>query len=120
MGAPPLSFVGTHVFGELTGLGFDMLNDLPFLENSLIESIPAGGATPCGHMSKRFMPHGVTILILLSESHASIHTYPEHGCLFFDIFTCGNCQPERILDSLINLLKPKQTRKSVIARGGLP
>jgi S-adenosylmethionine decarboxylase len=118
MNTPHTTFLGTHIFGELTGLDFNVLNDLSFLENSLIDSIPAGGATVCGHISKQFFPHGVTTLVLLSESHASIHTYPERGCLFFDIFTCGNCKPDLILDSLVNLLNPKKIRKSVISRGG--
>ncbi|MPQ65882.1 MULTISPECIES: adenosylmethionine decarboxylase [unclassified Pseudomonas] len=111
------TFLGTHIFGELTGLDFDRLNDLPFLEKSLIDSISAGGATVCGHLSKQFSPCGVTTLVLLSESHASIHTYPECGGLFFDIFTCGNCKPDLILEAFVSRLSPGSVRRSIIFRG---
>lgn len=107
---------GTHVFGELCGVAFSVLNDAGLIEQYLIESIPFGGATICGYLSKCFSPHGVTSLVLLSESHAAIHTYPETGCLFFDIFTCGDCKPDLILDSLIEKLKPSKTNRSVVIR----
>ncbi|SDB66393.1 S-adenosylmethionine decarboxylase [Pseudomonas sp. NFACC23-1] len=99
------------------GLEFQMLDNLPLLESLLLSSVSTGGATVCGYISKKFIPHGVTTLVLLSESHASIHTYPECGFLFFDIFTCGNCQTDLILDALIDNLNPKTVRKSIIHRG---
>lgn len=117
MQAASAIFEGTHIFGELTGLDFHILNDLPLLESSLVDSVSAGGATVCGYISQKFLPYGVTTLVLLSESHASIHTYPEHGCLFFDIFTCGDCKPDLILESLVSVLNPGKIRKSIIHRG---
>ncbi|MBX8551059.1 MULTISPECIES: adenosylmethionine decarboxylase [Pseudomonas syringae group] len=110
------AFSGTHIFGQLSGLDFELLNDLRFLEGSLLDSISIGGATVCGYISKKFEPQGATTLILLSESHASIHTYPEIGCLFFDIFTCGDCSPDLMVDSLILKLKPTTISKSSIVR----
>ena len=48
------------------------------------------------------------MIILLSESHASIHTYPEHGGCFVDFFTCGTtCKPENFDKYMQNYLKPK-------------
>ena len=38
-------------------------------------------------VAKRFAPQGATVIALLAESHASVHTYPEHGSLFADVFT---------------------------------
>ncbi|MHC8412352.1 adenosylmethionine decarboxylase [Pseudomonas sp. Hz4] len=112
------AYPGVHIFGELKGLDFKLLNNLPLLESSLIKSITAGGATVCGYVSKQFSPHGVTTLVLLSESHASIHTYPEDGFLFFDIFTCGVCKPDLILESLVEMFKPMEVIQSKILRGG--
>ena len=40
---------------------------------------------------------GYTAFLLLSESHASIHTWPEHGTATIDIFMCGDCNPEEAL-----------------------
>ena len=103
-------FDGQHVFGEFYGVSPSILNNLNFLEESLVDSISKGGATLCSIQSKKFSPSGVTILALLSESHASIHTYPEHSAMFFDIFTCGDhCYPTRIARRLEALLKPQET-----------
>jgi S-adenosylmethionine decarboxylase len=58
------------------------------------------------------------VLALLAESHASIHSYPEAGSLFFDAFTCGsNCEPERILDAVVEALMPTEVRSNLIWRG---
>ncbi|MGV8921069.1 MAG: adenosylmethionine decarboxylase [Pseudomonas sp.] len=110
------SLSGLHILGELSGLSFENLNNLILLENLLLEAIPLGGATVCGHISKQFQPHGVTVLVLLSESHASIHTYPEAGCLFLDIFTCGDCRPQLILNKIIDTLMPGKLSISTVAR----
>ncbi|MBX8496733.1 adenosylmethionine decarboxylase [Pseudomonas cichorii] len=110
------TFSGTHIFGQFSGLEFEILNDLRFLEGSLLDSVSVGGATVCGYISRKFEPQGATTLVLLSESHASIHTYPEIGCLFFDIFTCGDCRPDLMVDSLILKLKPTTISRSSIVR----
>ena len=111
-------FYGVHVFGEMYGLTFSDLNDLKKLEKILREGIKKSGATLCSVQSKRFTPSGVTLLGLLSESHASLHTYPDFGSLFFDAFTCGStCDPRKIADEFIRLLKPKSHSLKVIKRG---
>lgn len=117
MNIPQASLSGVHIFGELDGIDFSLLNDLKFLESSLIKALISGGVTVCGHVSKQFSPHGVTTLVLLSESHASIHTYPEEGFLFFDLFTCGAIDPEAVLEPLVAMLRPEKVRKSKVFRG---
>jgi S-adenosylmethionine decarboxylase proenzyme len=60
-----------------------------FLSEALQQALKQAGATVCDVVSKRFDPQGVTVLALLAESHASVHTYPERGSVFADVFTCG-------------------------------
>lgn len=52
------------------------------------------GATVLSSSSHKFEPQGVTAILLLSESHISIHTWPEKRFATCDIFTCGSCIPE--------------------------
>jgi S-adenosylmethionine decarboxylase len=112
------NFYGIHVFGEMYGIGFADLNDVKKLEDILSKGIEKSGASLCSIQSKSFSPCGVTILGLLSESHASIHTYPDFGSLFFDTFTCGNsCDPQKVADELIAVLQPKKHNLQVIIRG---
>ena len=115
-------FHGVHVLGELYEVQPHLLQDEHLLEGCLREGIENSGASLCGIQTKKFDEGGgVTILALLSESHASIHTYPERGALFFDAFTCGTrCQTQKIADALIQALKPGHTDLQSIQRGETP
>ncbi len=111
-------FQGIHVLGEFYGIKQEHLDNPELLEALLRKGIEASGATLCGIQVKKFEPSGVTLLALLSESHASIHTYPGDGSLFFDAFTCGTtCEPSKIADALIAGLHPSHTELQTIRRG---
>jgi S-adenosylmethionine decarboxylase len=101
-------FRGTHLLGELYDVPSHVLDDDKHLQQVLLEAIPHGTATVLGVQSKKFEPVGVTILILLAESHASIHTYPENKSLFLDIFTCGDCKPMKIFEYFVNAINAEQ------------
>ena len=81
--------VGRHLLGTLTGCDKRILDDVEALEYHVEKAIRACGFKPLGKVSHKFEPQGASVVILLEESHASIHTYPEHGLAFVDIFTCG-------------------------------
>lgn len=111
-------FIGTHILGEFYGVSYEKINSLDFMENLLVKGVEATKATICGTSIKKFKPYGLTILILLSESHVAIHTYPEKGSIFFDIFTCGlKCFPEKFVDIMVNELNPIEKKISIIERG---
>ena len=111
-------FIGVHIFGEMYGIDSKYLNDCNILKEALEDGIKQSGATLCSMQEKSFSPSGATLLALLSESHASIQTYPEFNALFFDAFTCGQtCRPERIAEALIKALKPKTHKLHKKTRG---
>jgi S-adenosylmethionine decarboxylase len=80
---------GRHVLVDISGATSEMLNDLDALEQSLRQAAVTEGVIVLGAIKHAFSPTGVTILLLLAESHVSLHTYPEQGKAFFDAFTCG-------------------------------
>jgi S-adenosylmethionine decarboxylase len=81
----------------------------------------AAGATIVDVIYKKFEPQGLTILIMLEESHLSIHTYPEHGFVAFDCYTCSYLtQPGEAVSIFESILKPKQVISKFIDRGILP
>lgn len=82
--------LGHHIISELRDCNEKTLNDLGLLVQTMTEACKLGGAGVIGHIENKFEPHGVTVLVLLSESHASIHTYPEYGYAAIDVFTCGD------------------------------
>jgi S-adenosylmethionine decarboxylase proenzyme len=102
------------------GIDLKLLNDSEYLIEHLKKGIEASGATLCSLQVKEFQPRGLTILALLAESHASIHTYPEYASLFFDVFTCGDhCVPLNIAKELAEALKPQHQKFKKIIRGDL-
>ena len=46
-----------------------------------------------------------TALYLLSESHLSLHSWPEYNYIAIDIFTCGECMTENILKDITDYLE---------------
>lgn len=111
-------FSGIHIIADLYDINQEILNDLDMLVSCMSKGITKSNTTSCGTLVKKFLPSGLTILNLLEESHISIHTYPENNSMFLDIFTCGkSCFPEKILDEIMIVTKPKKTNIKKINRG---
>ncbi|MCM6774269.1 adenosylmethionine decarboxylase [Nocardia sp. CDC159] len=112
-------FTGWHVLAEFGGVDPQLCDDLERLETALRKSLVAAGVTICDVVHKKFEPQGVTILALLSESHASIHTYPESGDIFVDVFTCGSIGSgaTKAVELLQAELSPGSVNMEVIQRG---
>lgn len=83
------STYGRHVTMDLREVAFEKLNDRAFLKEVMLEAAARCGATVVGESFVQFSPQGVTGVLVLSESHLSIHTYPEEGFAAIDCYTCG-------------------------------
>lgn len=83
----------THFLAEYFGCDPARLNDAEHLRALMLEAVEAVGATLLDIICHRFSPQGVTIVVAVSESHFSLHTWPEHGYAAVDVFTCGACDP---------------------------
>ena len=114
----PASFSGRHVLAELRGVETARLADERGLTDALRGALHDGGATVLDVVSHRFDPQGTTVMALLSESHASVHAYPEAGAAFVDVFTCGeDADPELVVDALARELEAAEVSAQVVARG---
>lgn len=68
----------------------------------------------------KFNPRGVTAFVLIAESHISIHTWPESGKAFLDIFTCKDYfDRDRVLDYITGALGAKRGRAALLLRNSL-
>lgn len=115
----PCAPAGRHVLGELAGVDPALLDDADLLRSALIDALVAAGAHVRQVVVERFTPQGVTVLALLAESHASIHTWPEHGAAHVDVYTCGtSADPERAVELLAAAVKAADVRIEVVERGG--
>jgi len=108
--------MGKHYLLNLYGCPFDKLNDYKFLIDLLEDAASVSRATVVQTIYKKFEPQGVTVLTLLSESHISIHTWPEKGEAAVDIFTCGDCDPKIGCDVIIHQLNASNHTLSYIER----
>jgi S-adenosylmethionine decarboxylase len=111
-------FSGTHVMADIYDIPDRAINNEALILNCLTTGITLSGATICGMQTKRFEPTGLTAIYLLSESHVSVHTYPDQNSLFFDAFTCGSrCKPEEIVHALVEGLGPCRHETKIVRRG---
>jgi S-adenosylmethionine decarboxylase len=108
---------GVHLLLTLRECSSEILNDEIALRLLCSRAVEATQATILQVCSHHFSPQGVTVTLILAESHASLHTYPESNTIFWDCFTCGpTCQPEQSAAILIEALRPAAVDKQIILR----
>ncbi|MCP4602953.1 MAG: adenosylmethionine decarboxylase [Proteobacteria bacterium] len=111
---------GRHLLVEYHDCDREVLNDLHKIEELMKAAAQAAEARVVGTVFHPFSPQGVTGVIVIEESHLSIHTWPEYGYAAVDFFTCGECLPERAHEVLKNGLSAANSEKMLIKRGLLP
>ncbi|QNK59545.1 adenosylmethionine decarboxylase [Paenibacillus sp. PAMC21692] len=112
------STLGYHIVADFWGVDFQLFNNADWLETRLVEAAEIAGATVCSVQSKQFQPQGATVLVLLSESHLSIHTYPEKGFAALDCYACGGeADTERMIEHLLAVFMPEEIYAQKLTRG---
>lgn len=121
--------VGEHLLLDLYGVAPALLRDAALLETALRDAAAAVGATILHAYLHRFdslrtgLPAGeqggVTGVLLLAESHLSIHTWPEHGFAAIDAFMCGTGTTHAARAVFERALAPQHIDVRVMQRGGL-
>ena len=98
--------LGTHLLADLSGVAAAVLRDCAALEALLRQAaVTAGAQVLHGHFHSFGVEAGVTGVLLLAESHISIHTWPEAGFAAVDIFMCGAARPQVALDIIATTLQ---------------
>jgi len=121
MTSVPASTLGKHVLADLHGIAADLLTQPQLIEQILLRAAQTAGATPIFSKFHQFGEgQGVTGVLLLRESHISIHTWPEHGFAAVDAFMCGDSRPELAIGIVQQAFKPQQSRIEEVLRGALP
>jgi S-adenosylmethionine decarboxylase proenzyme len=109
--------VARHLLAEYRGCPPERLDDVDAIERLMRAAAAAAGATVLDARFRRFAPHGVSGVLLLLESHLSIHTWPEEGYAAVDLYTCGDCVPEAAHRVLLAGLAAGTSETMVVARG---
>ena len=84
-----INSLGRHVLAEFYGCAFETLNDMEIVKGCMIDAALFAGAEIRESVFHKFSPQGVSGVVVISESHLAIHTWPELGYAAVDVFTCG-------------------------------
>ncbi|MCM3715993.1 adenosylmethionine decarboxylase [Alkalihalobacillus oceani] len=82
--------MGRHVIAELWGCNVEKLNNMSYIEQVFVDAALKSGAEVREVAFHKFAPHGVSGVVIISESHLTIHSFPEHGYASIDVYTCGD------------------------------
>jgi S-adenosylmethionine decarboxylase proenzyme len=94
-----------------------VLNDLDAVRTVMRRAARAAGATVVAEVFHPYRPQGVTGVLVIEESHFSVHTWPECGYAAVDFYTCGECRPERADEVLREGLRAERAEVLLVRRG---
>lgn len=111
--------IGTHLLADFYGVEASLLCDQSTLVACLLDAARRCHLTPVDEARVHPFPGGgLTAFVMLCESHIAIHTYPEHGYLALDIFSCGVGNVQDALEVFRAALNPSRVHAQTVARGG--
>lgn len=105
--------IGRHLILEHWGGALDR----DTLEATMRQAADAAGATILAAHFHPFEGGGITGVLLLAESHITVHTWPEHGYAALDLFMCGGANVSAAADALDKGLAPERSTRQIIPRG---
>ncbi|NLY29298.1 MAG: S-adenosylmethionine decarboxylase proenzyme [Firmicutes bacterium] len=110
--------LGRHVLCEAYGCDPKVLDDKDQVENIMVQAALHAGAEVREVAFHKFAPQGVSGVVVISESHLAIHTWPEYEYAAIDVFTCGHTvDPWNALNYMLEHFKAKDTDSSEVKRG---
>jgi S-adenosylmethionine decarboxylase len=113
-----MNALGRHVLAEVHGCEPQVLNDIGAVERIMVEAALNAGAEVREVAFHKFSPQGVSGVVVISESHLAVHTWPEHGYAAVDVFTCGEAvNPWDACRHIVQEFGAKQVTASETLRG---
>jgi len=110
--------LGDHILLEFHGCPSHIIEDSDRVEKIFLEAARISRAHIVNSLFHKFNPHGVSGIIVISESHFAIHTWPEHEYAALDLFSCSkNIDLESTIQYLKENLKPKAVSTVELKRG---
>ena len=112
--------LGEHILAEFYECDVTAINDVKIVEEALLQAANVAKATVIGSSFHVFEPHGVSGVVVISESHLAIHSWPQYAYAAVDIFTCGkDVFPLDAFEYLKKRFKTKNATYQIVQRGQL-
>jgi len=113
--------LGTHLLVELYGCEPRTLERVSEVAHALVRAAHASKAQIVSHFFHEFEPYGVSGVVVIEESHYTIHTWPEHRYAAVDLFYCSeSVEAEQALEVLRETFKPERVEVMLVRRGAAP
>lgn len=117
-GGRKLYALGTHLLVELKNCNPEILKDLNSVKTILVDAAKKANATIVDVTFHEFSPFGISGVVVIAESHLTIHTWPEYGFAAVDVFTCGETiQPEIAAQYIVEAFECKNPSIVEMKRG---
>lgn len=112
--------VGKHILVDLHACNPELLKRVDYISDAMMTAAKRSEATIVGKCFKQFEPWGVSGVIVIAESHITIHTWPEYGLASVDYFSCSD-EPkiELAIDYLKQALESKRMDEIELTRGSM-
>jgi len=113
-----VKILGRHLLAELSDCNASILNNQEELQRIMLEAARNSGATVVDSVFHHYNPQGLSGIVVIAESHISIHTWPEYGYAAVDCFTCGSSvNPWKALEYLKEKLGSRAVQVKDLNRG---
>lgn len=113
-----MKILGRHLLAELSDCNASILNNQEELQRIMLEAARHSGATVVDSVFHHYNPQGLSGIVVIAESHISIHTWPEYGYAAVDCFTCGSSvNPWKALEYLKEKLGSRAVQVKDLNRG---
>ena len=113
-----MRILGRHLIVELSHCDRSTLDDPQLVERYVKEAVRRCGATIVQSVVHRYNPQGVSGVVVIAESHVSVHTWPEYGYAAVDFFTCGETiDPYLAHEYLVKVFSARQAHVREVKRG---
>lgn len=113
-----MKILGRHLLAELSDCNATILNNQEELQRIMLEAARNSGATVVDSVFHHYNPQGLSGIVVIAESHISIHTWPEYGYAAVDCFTCGSSvNPWKALEYLKEKLGSRAVQVKDLNRG---
>ena len=110
--------VGIHIIADLYGVDSRLLERAENMMDIIEDAVKFAKLTKVSSDYYQFEPFGASGVVLIAESHLSFHTWPEHGLVTLDIYTCGAPEEaEKAYRYILEKLKPERVEVVFVERG---
>ena len=112
------NYLGKHILAEYHNCDKNILNSVEKIEQIMLEAAQKANVNVVEKCFHKFSPYGVSGVVVITESHLAIHTWPEYNYAAVDLFTCNkNCSTKIATEHIKNLLKAEKYTFKTIKRG---